>query len=613
MSAEMPPPAPIFRHGSSEVSDPVHERRSSGTLQRQDSLPKMPTPALETIVANYLATAAPLLTPEELATTTQAANSFLAHSGPALYEKFLEYDAANENYIEHFYREMYTGATCSNYSLNPNFVLFPKDGCDTASKRAADLTMSCLQYHHTTRTGDLPVLMTKKGSLCMRQMPWLFGSARVARVDPIDDMVCHIDVSKHIVVICRGMMFKLRVLADDSDSIILTMAQLEAKFDEISAMAAAATNPEVSAVGALSTMDRDVWAPERARLTALDAANAASFTIIDQALFVVSIDSVGGLSIADQERNVLYGVEGTVANRWMDKWNIIVCADGNAGLNWEHSMLDGHTMMEFFAAVAAGFDGGAAFVERPDQATIEPLTWVLDDEATGKIASAVDKSMELSNAIGIEILEYPTFGASFIKSCKCSPDGFTQAAFTIAFEALKGRLGSPYESVLTKAFKHGRVSVARNMSPAVADGVARFKATDNVEEKIQAFRDVVTAISGICATAAKAQEFDRPFLALRKIAENEGMPMELCADPGWAKINALDLCTSHCGKPPIRLFGYEPPSADGYSVGYFVTANNMQMAITHFDKASAAAFKTAMTAQLDDLKALFESAPPPAP
>ena len=58
---------------------------------------------------------------------------------------------------------------------------------------------------------------------------------------------------------------------------------------------------------------------------------------------------VSKLSAEEMERNVLYGVEGTYANRWLDKWAIIVTQDGSAGLNWEHSMLDGHTMMEFVA------------------------------------------------------------------------------------------------------------------------------------------------------------------------------------------------------------------------------------------------------------------------
>lgn len=612
-AADVPPVPPLQRHGSSRVTDPSSNSQRA-TLQRQDSLPKMPPPTLESVLTSYMATATPILTPEETASAQAACDAFMQHDGPRLYEKFLEHHEETTNYIEDFYREIYTGATCSNYSLNPNFVLFPKEGCDTASSRAADLTMSALQYWYDTHAGTLPVMETRKGSLCMRQMPWLFGSARIATSAPFDAMECHIDTSKHIVVMCRGLFYKLTVLNEDG-SLAVSPELLQQRFDEIQAAAAAVADPVSGAVGALTTAERTTWAPERERLAQLSETNVAAFTTVDQALFIVSIDDVSGLSIEDQERNVLYGLESTVHNRWMDKYNIIVCADGNAGLNWEHSMLDGHTMMEFYAAVGAGYDANAPVNPSPEVAAIEPVTWELDATTASKISGAVGKSLELTNNIGVSILEYPTFGSTFIKGCKCSPDGFTQAAFTLAYYEQVGSFPSPYESVLTKAFKHGRVSVARNMSTVIADGVLRFRASEDPNEKIAAFREIVTEVSRICATAARAQEFDRPFLALRKIAENEGMPFSVVEDPAWAKLNHLHLVTSHCGKPPIRLFGYEPPSSDGFSVGYFVTPNNMQMAITHFDKAAAAQFKTTMSNQLDMLKALFESQlpPPPAP
>ena len=48
------------------------------------------------------------------------------------------------------------------------------------------------------------------------------------------------------------------------------------------------------------------------------------------------------LSGEGMELNVMYGVdEMSCSNRWMDKWNIIVTKDGQAGMNWEHSLLDG--------------------------------------------------------------------------------------------------------------------------------------------------------------------------------------------------------------------------------------------------------------------------------
>lgn len=50
-----------------------------------------------------------------------------------------------------------------------------------------------------------------------------------------------------------------------------------------------------------------------------------------------------------------------------------------------------------------------------------------------------------------------------------SPDGFVQGAMQLAFARLYNKLPVPYESVLWKQFKLGRVSAAPNMSPLIAD------------------------------------------------------------------------------------------------------------------------------------------------
>ena len=42
---------------------------------------------------------------------------------------------------------------------------------------------------------------------------------------------------------------------------------------------------------------------------------------------------------------------GTCLNRWYDKLQIIVCANGAAGVNFEHSSADGHTVLRFVADI----------------------------------------------------------------------------------------------------------------------------------------------------------------------------------------------------------------------------------------------------------------------
>lgn len=242
------------------------------------------------------------------------------------------------------------------------------------------------------------------------------------------------------------------------------------------------------------------------------------------------------------ERNVLYGVDCvSVANRWMDKWVIIVTADGQvraklptptpaarvatrftdrrrskrrpycrrsklrpcvflvlflfkAGMNWEHSLLDGHTMMEFFAPVAAGADEVAFGCPEPAEeltpsaeapaVAARPLFWGsgLDASTVAAIETQVSTSLALAEACGVETLEFSTYGGATIKSLQCSPDGFAQAALFLAFYTLRGRVPVPYESVLAKAFKHGRVTVeaaGAARSTQQAPPAVRARATKN--------------------------------------------------------------------------------------------------------------------------------------
>lgn len=103
---------------------------------------------------------------------------------------------------------------------------------------------------------------------------------------------------------------------------------------------------------------------------------------------------------------MLYGLEATVANRWMDKYNVIVCGDGQAGMNWEHSMLDGHTMMEFFAPIAAGYDAGVPTVDAEEEVLVEPLELEVDQRTATEIAQAMETSRKLSRNVGVATLEY---------------------------------------------------------------------------------------------------------------------------------------------------------------------------------------------------------------
>ena len=104
----------------------------------------------------------------------------------------------------------------------------------------------------------------------------------------------------------------------------------------------------------LTSLPRKEWADARETLVAFSASNAEALNIIDSALFVVVLDDIVPRSIDEAAANMLHGTHllndndvqiGTCCNRWYDKLQIIVCADGTAGINfgnrWPHGIAIG--------------------------------------------------------------------------------------------------------------------------------------------------------------------------------------------------------------------------------------------------------------------------------
>ena len=122
------------------------------------------------------------------------------------------------------------------------------------------------------------------------------------------------------------------------------------------------------AIGVLSTENRKIWSQLRTKLA--EQGNRAPLQMIDQALFIVCLDDTIPDDLGNLCGNFLCGTYeldggvqiGTCTNRWYDKvWpflmsdskaddyqlQIIVCADGSAGINFEHTGVDGHTVLRY--------------------------------------------------------------------------------------------------------------------------------------------------------------------------------------------------------------------------------------------------------------------------
>lgn len=112
----------------------------------------------------------------------------------------------------------------------------------------------------------------------------------------------------------------------------------------------------------MTSLPRREWALARDDITAFSPENTVALSTVDSALFVLVLDDFVPVDDNEIAANMLHGTYrlsdkqeqlGSCCNRWYDKLQIIICADGSAGVNFEHSAIDGHTALRFVSDIVA--------------------------------------------------------------------------------------------------------------------------------------------------------------------------------------------------------------------------------------------------------------------
>lgn len=297
---------------------------------------------------------------------------------------------------------------------------------------------------------------------------------------------------------------------------------------------------------------------------------------------------------------------GTCMNRWYDKLQLIVCENGVAGCNFEHSFVDGHTVLRFvsdvftdtiirFAQTIRG--GNYAFLEASYRAPmhgavqsvhrprVKPLKleWDLSAELQEGIKFAEAKLSDLILQNEVEVLEFTAFGKLFITQHNMSPDAFVQMAFIAAYYFQYGYAPNVYEPVLTKRFLHGRTEAARSMTVEALAFCESFFSDQTPLDKIESLRAAIKAQVNMVRNCASGKGVERHMYALECLWQQEqkgkaspAPKPAIFADIGWQKLNHTILSTSNCGNPSLRLFGFGPVVADGFGIGYIIKDEGIQ-------------------------------------
>ncbi|KAK0705336.1 Choline/Carnitine o-acyltransferase-domain-containing protein [Lasiosphaeris hirsuta] len=518
------------------------------TFAQQEKLPKLPIPNLEKTCERYLTALKPLQSNREHSDTRHAVHEFLRGEGPELNEKLKKYAEGRTSYIEQFWYDSYLNFDNPVVlNLNPFFLLEddPTPARNNQVTRAASLVVSALEFVRAVRKEELPPDTVKGVPLDMYQYSRLFGTARVPT-----DAGCQIEQdpdSKHIIVMCHGQFYWFDVLDDNSD-LIMTEKDIAINLQTVVDDATQTPIQEAAkgALGVLSTENRKVWSGLRDVLTREQGSNNADcLSIVDTALFVVCLDYTEPATAPALCQNMLCGSSeiekgvqiGTCTNRWYDKLQIIVCKNGSAGINFEHTGVDGHTVLRFASDIytdtilrfARTINGGAPTLwasTSPDPSKRDPesfgdvnttpykLEWDMIPELSIAVRFAETRLADLIEQNEFHCLDFSPYGKNFITSMGFSPDAFVQMAFQAAYYGLYGRVECTYEPAMTKMYLHGRTEAIRTVSDESVNFVQTFWADNPAEQKVEALRKACQRHSTTTRDCAKAQGCDRHLYAL---------------------------------------------------------------------------------------------------
>lgn len=521
------------------------------TFSCQNELLKLPIPDLAETCTNYLSVLKPLQTEREHEATKRVVDQFLNDgSGKYLDAELRKYAENRPSYIEQFWYDSYL-----NYdspvvlNLNPFFLLEDDPFNNEAScvnpqvKRAASLTLSSLKFIRALKNETLPIDRQRNGKpLCMYQYSKLFGASRI----PTEDgCVMQSDTnSNHIVVLSKSQFYWFDVLDKDNNLIMLEL-DLMSNFTSIIHDSLKTSRNEIakSSFGVLTTENRRIWAKIRSSPTIVDNVNNKEIlSIIDSALFIICLDDIVLHNLDDLSKNMLCGLSildkgvqvGTCTNRWYDKLQIIITQNGKAGINFEHTGVDGHTVLRYVSDIYTDsilsfaqsinsnspslWDSGSTSSDdaQNDLVTIpRKLEWILTPDLSLALRFGETRLSDLINQNEFRHLEFKSYGSSTIKKMKYSPDAFVQMAFQAAYYALYGKVECTYEPAMTKAFFHGRTEAIRTVSQESNLYVRKFFDPNMpAEEKLQQLTDACAKHTEQTRRCSAGKGVDRHLYAL---------------------------------------------------------------------------------------------------
>ncbi|GLV41481.1 Carnitine O-Acetyl-Transferase [Carabus blaptoides fortunei] len=561
---------------------------TSPVTASNQTLPQLPVPALKDTLEKYLKSVVPFLSESELKQTTQIVKEFGKNGGcgEKLQALLVTKAKCTENWLAQWWLEnAYLGFRSPVVIYSSPGLVFPmekfRDVCDQLDY-ATKIIVSAMKYKEQIDNDKIPLEKMGKDPLDMGQYKKFFGTCRIPK-PKLDGLEFH-SKSQHIVVACNNHFFKLYPVNAKNEP--LSERQIFEQLRKIMSLAVTKT----SAVGILSSDSRDKWATSYATLIQ-DPQNAKSVDAIQKSLFLVCLD--GPMPAQPVNRQTVAGGQcihggGSIANggnRWFDKTvQFIVGHDGLVGLTYEHSPSEGQPI-----AVMTDF----LIDHMCDKPLEDVASGVRDIEhlkfnMSPAICKAIDESSTaLDNLVSnfdLQCHVFMSFGKTFIKSQKFSPDSFVQMAMQYGFYRLHNVPGAHYESAATRKYIGGRTETIRSCSDeSVRFAKAMLDPNMSPMEKRSCMATAIAAHKKYTMEAVNGHGVDRHLLGLKLIALENGIAVpDIYNDKAFTESKHFRLSTSQVATRCPGFMCYGPIEDDGYGLCYNPRKDNIYYGVSSF-------------------------------
>lgn len=517
----------------------------------------LPIPPLAQTLDQYLDTVRPLLSDEQNEETQRVVDSF-RESGAHLQDELILCDedqvSRGSSWLSTLWFDTYMRERRPlTQSTNVAFELewpFNTLGATGAAEFTERLTSVYLKYLR----GEWETEFSPRGaSLTNDQWRLLTGGIRVRRrkKDRFEDGA-EGAAGRHIVALRHGHAFVVPV-SDDSGAPLTGTTLAKALGQVVHAPDGSGDFTLLShldAADAVKASD-ELWK---------DPHNRTVQKALKDALFVLDLsDNPTGHGIAAALKDLAFGVTATYALKPASfQFGL---DDGFAGVNLEHSTLDGATLQSLVVKAQEA-------TPDPDPSpltsvSVSPLEWQMDKKLRRWIEKRAEKVVHAARGFHVDIIDVPFQVAADVRY---SADAAMQWVLLYASLATWGTVRSTYEAVDMREFQAGRTESFRPHTQSAIDFVSALIEGNATWEQYEA---AARAHSQQVKNAKTGDGIERHLYGLQEMARSTGEDPEFFTDAGYKALTKNFFSTTSLGVPKgIIRMAFAPAVKNGVGVNY---------------------------------------------